>query len=98
MSQAEAETVYPKIVRSVADGWQTVSVDILPWPVGPLLRVRDGLRDPARLEADVARERAIILECNVLGHGWHEIRSITYMRIPRGGSGVMTLTRTTVDK
>jgi hypothetical protein len=96
MSQAEA--VYPKIVRSVADGNQTVSVDTRPWPDGPLLRVRDGLRDPAKLEADVARERAIILECNVPGHGWQEIRSTTYLRVPRGESNVMTLTRTTVDK
>jgi hypothetical protein len=96
MSQTEASR--PQVVRAFADGNQTVSIDTCPWPDGPLLRIRDGLRDQTKLDEDVERERAIILELNVHGHGWQEISHRTYLRVRHGESNVISLSETTAGK
>ena len=54
---------------------------------GPLLRVRDGLRDCDRLAPGVLRERGIILEIMLAGNCWQEIECKPYIRFLQDDEG-----------
>lgn len=89
-----AQSITPARVMTTVTHEGTV-IQATEHPDAPLMRVKEGVRDSARLAPHVLRERGVILEVLVAGHGWQEIHCHTFIRFLKeddGKVGTMTMT------